>query len=242
MSSSAPAGPPAAWSRFIAHYYAVPDHSVCSTAIGGLLALVSAMFTVSWIQRHNEMTALMAAGVSRIRVLLPIIVAVAVVSLILAANREILIPRYRHELSRRPQGSVGLQAAVAAGRATTAGPTFCWAASNSFADEQRIEEPHFRHAAELCPPTAVDLTADNAYYKPPANAQGDRPGGYLFEGVHRPKNLDSRPSLLAGRAARCSSRRTTPRWLKPNQCFVVSDVDFDQLTCEKSIDATVVDG
>lgn len=31
---------------------------------GGLIALVSAMFTVAWIQRHQEMTALMAAGVS----------------------------------------------------------------------------------------------------------------------------------------------------------------------------------
>ena len=40
----------------------------------GLLTLVSAMFTVTWIQRHNEMTALMAAGISRIRVVKPVIV------------------------------------------------------------------------------------------------------------------------------------------------------------------------
>ena len=32
----------------------------------GMLALVSAMFTITWIQRHNEMTALMAAGMPRV--------------------------------------------------------------------------------------------------------------------------------------------------------------------------------
>ena len=38
---------------------------------------------------------------------MPIIIAVAVVSLLSAANREILIPRYRAELSRRPQDPAG---------------------------------------------------------------------------------------------------------------------------------------
>ena len=46
----------------------------------GLLALVAAMFTVAWIQRHNELTALLAAGVSRIRVVKPIIAAVVVIA------------------------------------------------------------------------------------------------------------------------------------------------------------------
>ena len=31
----------------------------------GLLALVASMFTITWIQRHNELTALMAAGIAR---------------------------------------------------------------------------------------------------------------------------------------------------------------------------------
>ena len=34
----------------------------------GLLMLVAAMFTVTWIQRYNELTALMSAGISRVRV------------------------------------------------------------------------------------------------------------------------------------------------------------------------------
>jgi lipopolysaccharide export system permease protein len=32
--------------------------------LSGVISMIAAMFTVTWIQRHNEMTALMAAGVS----------------------------------------------------------------------------------------------------------------------------------------------------------------------------------
>ena len=43
--------------------------------LAGMLAMVAAMFTISWIQRHNEMTALMALGVPRIRIVRPILIA-----------------------------------------------------------------------------------------------------------------------------------------------------------------------
>ncbi|MCR4413392.1 MAG: LptF/LptG family permease, partial [Thermoguttaceae bacterium] len=45
----------------------------------GLLTLTSAMFTVAWIQRHNELVALLAAGVSKVRVLVPVIAAAAMI-------------------------------------------------------------------------------------------------------------------------------------------------------------------
>src|SRR3989304_1388656 len=41
----------------------------------GVLTLVALMFTVTWIQRHHEMTALLAAGITRTRVLRPVLVA-----------------------------------------------------------------------------------------------------------------------------------------------------------------------
>ena len=45
----------------------------------GILTLIAVMFTVTWIQRHHEMTALLAAGVSRTRVLRPVLIAAACV-------------------------------------------------------------------------------------------------------------------------------------------------------------------
>lgn len=218
--------------RFIAKFYAFQTIGLFDR-VGSMLALVSAMFTVSWIQRNNEMVALMSAGVSRIRVLAPIIIAFAVVSLLLAANREVVMPRFRHELSlgskdpggSNPQGIIprydGRTDILMAGR-------------NSFADQQRIEQPAFR-----MPPTLLsygaDLTADNAFCKAPQKSpQEVRPGGYLFQGVHSPKHLDTRPSLSLRGQKVLLTPKDTP-WLKPNECFLVSDVDFDQLTAGKSL-------
>jgi len=191
----------------------------------GLLSLVSAMFTVTWIQRHNEMTALMAAGISRIRVISPVIVAAIVISLLAAANRELLIPRIRTELARRPTdplGDVGqplqphydnVSDILLRGKAT-------------YAAGQRIERPDF-----LLPNTlnhyAKQLTAANAYYRSP---QGDRPGGYLLDQVEQPKDLDQRASLVREGKPLVITPRDAPDWLKPNQCFLVSEMTFDQLT------------
>ena len=129
---------------FVARYYSYQAIGFFEL-ISGLLTVVSAMFTVSWIQKNNEMTALMAAGITRIRILTPLIIAVAVVSLLSAANREILIPRYRAELSRRPQDPAGnkpqsLEARYDGRTNVTLG------GKSTFAGQKRIQGPDFGFA------------------------------------------------------------------------------------------------
>ena len=201
--------------------------------LGPLLTLISAMFTVTWLRRYNELTALSAAGIRNARVVAPIIIAGVIISLAGAANRELLIPRFRYELSHKIQDLSGEaqrelrprydhQTDVRIGGAGT------------FADTQRIREPSF------ILPEALDnygrkLIALQAYYKPPKDG---RPGGYLLDGVQEPKLLSEKPSLPLGRRAVGSSDEgpppilITPRdalWLDHDQCFVVSNVEFDQL-------------
>jgi lipopolysaccharide export system permease protein len=214
---------------FVAKYYSYQSIMFFDRT-GGVLALVSAMFTVSWIQRHNEMVALMAAGVSRFRVLLPIIIAVGFVSLLMAANRELLIPRFRHELSKRSQDPAGNNPQPLAlrpdGRTGVIFQGKC-----THCDERSIDEPIFRMPMHLYD-YGPQLTADKAYYKPP---EGNRPGGYLFDGVRRPKNLSTCPSLPLKGEPVLITPCDAPEWLKPDQCFLVSDVDFDQLVGGKDL-------
>jgi lipopolysaccharide export system permease protein len=218
--------------KFIARYYMFQTIGLFDR-VGGMLALVSAMFTVSWIQRNNEMTALMSAGISRVRVLVPIIAAVAVISLLLAANREVVIPRCRHELTCGSKDPSGCKP-QSMGSRYDGRTDVLLRGKNSFADQQRIEAPNFRMPLNLSAYSA-ELTADNAYYKAPCKSpQGDTPGGYLFKGVRRPRNLSTRPSLPLDETKVFLTPYDTP-WLKPDECFVVSEVDFDQLTCEKSL-------
>jgi lipopolysaccharide export system permease protein len=191
----------------------------------GLLTLIAAMFTVTWIQRHNEMTALMSAGVSRVRVVAPVIGAAVAIAILAAANRELVIPRVRDQLIRRPQDLAG----EVAQKFTQQHDNQTWIlfrGKATFADKQRIQEPNF-----LLPTSLGDygrlLVAENAYYRAP---EGDRPGGYLFDEVKKPKHLDTRPSLaLDGRPA-VITPHDAPDWLRPDQCFVVSDMTFEQLT------------
>jgi lipopolysaccharide export system permease protein len=201
--------------------------------LGPVLTLISAMFTVTWLRRHNELTALSAAGIRNARVVAPILIAAVVISLGIAASRELLVPRYRYELSHKIQDLSGAaerelrprydhQTDVRIGGAGT------------FADTKRIREPSF-----ILPESLDDygrkLIAEQAFYQPPHDG---RPGGYLLDGVSEPKLLSKKPSLPLGSAAAGSADEgpgpiiITPGdalWLDDDQCFVVSNVQFDQL-------------
>ncbi len=191
----------------------------------GLLALVAAMFTVSWIQRHNEMTALLAAGVSRIRVVGPVIIAAVAISGLAAVNRELVIPRFRTQLSRRAQDLVGDIGQPMQPRSDNQ-TDLLMRGQFTYADQQRIEGPNF-----LLPRGLRDygkqLVAQNAYYMPP---EENRPGGYLLEGVIEPKGLDQRPSVQLDGEPLIITPHDAPDWLEPDECFVVSDITFEQLS------------
>jgi lipopolysaccharide export system permease protein len=80
-------------------------------------------------------------------------------------------------------------------------------------------------------PTTLDqygyhLTAAHAFYKPP---EGSRPGGYLFQGVAQPADLGRQPSLWLGKRRVIITPHDEPDWLEPDQCFVASDMSFEQL-------------
>jgi len=190
----------------------------------GLLTLIAAMFTVTWIQRHNEMTALMSAGISRIRVVTPIIGAAIGIAVLAAANRELLMPKVRHQLVRRPRdlvGDVG-QKLVPCNDSQTG---ILIRGQATFSDQNRIEKPTFRLEAPLDEYGNL-LVAKNAFYKAP---EGERPGGYLLDKLEKPEGLHTQPSLtLAGKPVLITPHDAP--WLQKNQCFVASDVTFDQLT------------
>jgi lipopolysaccharide export system permease protein len=191
-----------------------------------LLVLIAAMFTVTWIQRHNEMTALMAAGIPQVRVVKPVLAAAVVVTVLAAANRELVIPRFREELTREPRdlvGDVGQPLASCYDNQTD----ILMRGKATYGDQQRIEKPSFLILAPSLSDYGRLLEAENAYYKPPAEG---RPGGYLFDKVKEPKNLQGERSLPRGGEPVIITPLDAPGWLHDDQCFVASGVTFEQLT------------
>jgi len=210
--------------RLMASYYACRAFFFFDLT-AGTITLITAMFTMTWIQRHNELTALMAAGVSRARVALPVIAAAVAVAVLATVNRECVVPRFRNELSRSPGDLVGRTAQRLEPHSDARTDVYIRGES-TIAREQRIKRPSF-----LLPP-GLDaygsvIDAENAFYRPPGRG---RPGGYLLKNVAQPKGLDQRPSLYLDGEPVLITPCDAPDWLKPDECFLVSGVSFDLLT------------
>jgi lipopolysaccharide export system permease protein len=205
----------------MASYYAY--HSLAFfDGTSGILAMISAMFTITWLQRHQELTAIMAAGISKLRILKPLLLAAAGVSLLGVANREFVIPRVRHELTRDTKDLGGdaareLQPRFDRNDILIGGDKVVLA-------ERKIIKPAF------VMPTALSrygkqLTAQDAFQ---LDANQEHPAGFLLAGVTTPANIDGLSSLvIEDRPAILTPKDSA--WLKPGQMFVVSDLPFPLL-------------
>ena len=109
----------------------------------GLLALIAAMCAVTLLQRTNEMTAVMAAGVPKLRVVRPLIWAAIIVAVGAAANRELLIPVVRERLIRNAQDWLG-QKAKPPQPVTDIRTDILIDGKSIYAAERRIDQPTFQ--------------------------------------------------------------------------------------------------
>lgn len=188
----------------------------------GLLALLAAMFAVTWLQKTNEFTALMAAGITTRRIIRPLLVSAVVVAGLAAANRELLIPAVRDKLVRNAQNWLGdTPRSVDSVRDNRTDILIGGRAA--YMNEKRIEEARFTLDRRLGD-FGRTLEAANAYYSAP---EGNRPGGYLLEDVSEPQQIAEMASvIIEGQPVILTPLDTD---LQSNQCFVVSDVSFADL-------------
>ena len=73
----------------------------------GMITVVAAAFSLGKMTRTNELTAIMASGVSLKRVVVPILVIALLLTGLLIADQEWLIPKISHKLVRRPDALKG---------------------------------------------------------------------------------------------------------------------------------------
>ncbi|SIO62305.1 lipopolysaccharide export system permease protein [Singulisphaera sp. GP187] len=66
----------------------------------GVIGMMAAIFTVTWMQKNNELLAMLAAGISTQRVIRPVWVSTIAVSLLAVFNQEVIMPRYAAEIQR----------------------------------------------------------------------------------------------------------------------------------------------
>ena len=195
-----------------------------------IVTLIAAMFTVTWIQRHNELTALEAAGIPKSRIIKPLFATAIVIIGLKVANREVAIPAVRENLSYNAQDLGGSRGKQLIPRYDAETGVLLRSTGLTFANERRIDKPDFQL------PEGLDrygprIVAAEAFYKP---AEGDRPGGYLMVGVSEPGGLDGEPSLALENGRTVVLTRRDHDWLEPGQCFVASEVAFEYLAADSN--------
>jgi lipopolysaccharide export system permease protein len=211
----------------VARYYAY--HSLAFfDGVSGLLAMISAMFTVAWLARHQEMTALLAAGISKFRIIKPLLFAAAAVSLVGVLNRELVIPipQVRDELVRDTK-DLGGGAARELEAWFDAATNISLGGQSVILSEKRIINPSFVvMSPELARRFGKHLSGANAHY---VDANPYHPAGFVLTEVTAPKS----PAALASHYLEDRPVIITPRdassWLAPNELFVASHVQFPVL-------------
>jgi len=208
--------------QVIAEYYSYQSIGFFDRT-SGILAMISAMFTVTWLQRHQEMTAMLAAGISKFRIIRPLIVAAVVVSLLGAASREWVIPKIRDQLTRSTKDLGGTEARNLEARFDRQTDILI-DGEKTVALERQILKPMF-----ILPPALADygkqLSAKEAYF---LDATDLHPAGYLMFEVTSPSRIDQRKSLWLANQKVVSTSRDA-QWLEPGQVFVVSQLSFQLL-------------
>lgn len=209
--------------RIMATYYAYRSVAFFDR-MSGVLTLIAVMFTVTWIQRHNEMTALLAAGISRVRVLRPVLLAGVFISIMAAANRELVMPNIRDHLANDTKNIGGDQAAGMQSRFDSQ-TDILLGGDKIVVAQQKIVRPNFILPRSISQ-YGKQLAAVEAVYLP---ANGDLPSGYLFRGVTTPKALLKTPTLILN-SKPVIYTPVGSDWLHHDEVFVVSGVTFEFLS------------
>jgi lipopolysaccharide export system permease protein len=87
--------------KHIGRYYLVHVSSYYNH-LCGIISMMAAIFTVTWMQKNNELLAMLAAGISTQRIIRPVLICAVLVSCLAVANQELIIPAVAEELQKPP--------------------------------------------------------------------------------------------------------------------------------------------
>ncbi len=189
----------------------------------GILGLIAAMFTITWIQRHNEMTALMAAGVSRIRIIRPVIFSVVAIALLTAAGREVVIPKIRHRFSQDTK-NLARDTQVDIEWRYDRKTNLLLGGTKGIIARKEILQPTVSLPHEISQyGKQISATLATHHF-----ATSQHPAGYLLQGVE-PAHALLKQKTLSLENAPVVITPVDAAWLQPEELFVVTDISYELL-------------
>lgn len=187
---------------------------------GRIVAVLAAVFVVAALQERNELTALMAAGLSRWRVVQPLVLAVAITAALGVLNRELILPTYRGALSQDVKDVVHDRPLEMVARFDDENDVM-FSGESLLLAESRIDQPRLRLPI-YWPGVGQWLRADSAIRRA---ADGEIPPGYLL--VDMATKLPPQQIGFRYRGQQVVLTPAEHNWLEPNQCFVASSLTLE---------------
>ena len=190
--------------------------------LGSVLSLIAAMVTVAMLMRNNELVPIQAAGISTLRIIRPLIIAVFCITVIFCVMREFLLPNMQDRITMEVADYAenrGVLLNVTSDNETN----IKIRGDRVFRSENRISEPEFEIPRTIVR-QSLRLTSESAYHRP---ATKSRPAGYLLTGVHDRRVLQN-PSLMWEDKPILITPVDADD-LESDQCFVVTNVPFESL-------------
>jgi lipopolysaccharide export system permease protein len=85
--------------QVMSRYYLI-HQSEMFDKLCGVIGMMAAIFTVTWMQRNNEQLAMLAAGISTQRAIRPVLVSAIIVNFLAMSNQELIMPYFAEELAK----------------------------------------------------------------------------------------------------------------------------------------------
>jgi len=211
-----------------------------------LIILAAAMFTVSWMQRNNELLPQLSAGVPTRRVIRPILVGVLATTMLAPLNSEFYIPRVSEQLSvNRDDADLRKPTQVRGGfdpntKEHITGNAAVRAAKNPRVNPDGTIRPDDRAAILNFEYTSsiergselIHLTAEKAIYIPPGSPGEPHSGGWKLFGAMPVEPQRILAETSAGQPERVKWKLPENiAFLGQGQYFLKSaELDFDGVT------------
>lgn len=197
----------------------------------GVIGMMAAIFTVTWMQRDNELVAMLSAGISAHRVIRPVLVSAVLISGVAIANQELVIPQFARELQLSPDMTLTTKRKV---YARTDVNEIVIHGQWGYRDTMTVEKfdatlPESRFG------TLHNLEAQEARYIPESAIRCPLRGGWLLRGARlSPVNSEPDGTLLSAVETEdlkdFPPPREAPQKLGGRAYFLRTNVTFDIAT------------
>jgi lipopolysaccharide export system permease protein len=189
----------------------------------GILILVAAVFAVSLLQRRREMTAMEGSGLTKFRILRPVLFLSLIFVGLTIANRELLIPQLKDQLVRTPQnwagqGQVEMEMRTDPSNVTIRGDQY-------FLAEKRITSIEVFLPPLTSQPGTITASARTGDIR---ENEDWRPAGILLDQVSNTKR-HLQPSLKDEDGETILFSPVDHKWLEQDQLFVRCNFNANDL-------------